>query len=290
MKCNFPVYLNNQNMFVPCGKCEACLEARQMDWSYRLMCESGYHKDTVFLTLTYDDDKIGCTLKNEVYNLVPRHLQLFFKRLRKDYDKTVKYYAVGEYGDDFKRPHYHIILFGIGIEYFVSKSAGVTKTDRGLNLYDMSLWSYGMCNVGTVTNGSIKYVTSYLITSVDRKEYEKKGIQPPFSRQSQGLGKQYCLDNEDTFRKGYVSIKGSKLAIPRYFKKKNENISNYLTTPVVKPFSYMYYYKKYNDLLTGLVPFHPDSFEYYKKMLEIKYAEQYQANQTQKMKKNLKKC
>ena len=38
-------------------------------------------------------------------------LQKFFKRLRKKTHEKISYYAVGEYGDNTQRPHYHIILF-----------------------------------------------------------------------------------------------------------------------------------------------------------------------------------
>jgi hypothetical protein len=44
---------------------------------------------------------------------VKRDLQLFFKRLRKAYpDVKLRYFACGKYGEQFARPHYHVILFG----------------------------------------------------------------------------------------------------------------------------------------------------------------------------------
>jgi len=48
-------------------------------------------------------------------------IQKFFKRLRKCHGKkhkSIKYYAVGEYGGQTLRPHYHIVIFNADINYF----------------------------------------------------------------------------------------------------------------------------------------------------------------------------
>jgi len=49
-------------------------------------------------------------------SLIKRDVQLFVKRLRKDQDARglakIRYYLVGEYGDQTKRPHYHAAIFG----------------------------------------------------------------------------------------------------------------------------------------------------------------------------------
>lgn len=45
-----------------------------------------------------------------------------------------------------------------------------------------------------------------------------KGLQPEFQSQSNGIGKQYLLDNiEDILERNYVTYKGIKQAIPRYY-------------------------------------------------------------------------
>lgn len=59
-----------------------------------------------FVTLTYSDEKLppnGSLLKKD--------LQLFMKRLRSKYpSQSIRYFGVGEYGDQTKRAHYHIIV------------------------------------------------------------------------------------------------------------------------------------------------------------------------------------
>ena len=74
----------------------------------RIMHEaSNYGLSNSFITLTYNDNNLPHDL-----SLNHSHFQKFFKRLRKSLPfKTVRYYMCGEYGDEFKRPHYHACIF-----------------------------------------------------------------------------------------------------------------------------------------------------------------------------------
>lgn len=117
--CISPISIRNPKynsakirMEVPCGKCPECLERRRADWSLRLSYESRRHINSQFITLTYEDDHMVYGARSPT--LVKADLQLFFKRLRKRLiDSKLKYYAIGEYGTNTYRPHYHIILFGL---------------------------------------------------------------------------------------------------------------------------------------------------------------------------------
>ena len=65
----------------------------------------------VFVTLTYDDEHLP-----ENASLVVSDLQKYIKRVRKECDKIgkrIRYFACGEYGDRYGRPHYHAIIFGL---------------------------------------------------------------------------------------------------------------------------------------------------------------------------------
>ena len=42
-------------MYVPCGKCEACVNSRALHWVQRLDAESRMHQYVLFFTLTYDN-------------------------------------------------------------------------------------------------------------------------------------------------------------------------------------------------------------------------------------------
>lgn len=101
---------------VPCQKCIICRDKKAVDWATRIVCESNYHINCPWwITLTYNH-----------YNIHPdglnkRDLQLFLKRLRERLsrrfpDVRLRYVAVGEYGGNTARPHYHMQLFGMPLE------------------------------------------------------------------------------------------------------------------------------------------------------------------------------
>ena len=48
-------------------------------------------------------------------------------------------------------------------------------------------------------------------------EIERK---PPFSRSSRGLGLDFCTRKFALFKRGFVTLNGQKVAIPRYFRDK----------------------------------------------------------------------
>jgi len=163
------------------------------------MHESSQWEDSVFVTLTYDDDNIQDISKPE--------LQKFFKRLRADLaPRKIKYYACGEYGDRTGRPHYHAIIFGISIP---------EKTIIEQN------WTKGLVHVGTVTPHSCRYVASY----IQKKLYKQPGERNSslFSLQSQGLGLSWADNNRAYLaRHQHLTINGVKHGIPRYYVKKLE--------------------------------------------------------------------
>lgn len=105
--CKAP-YISKDGIICPCGKCVSCLINKRKKWVLRMVIEAKAHQHNVFLTLTYKDMPDGG-------NLVPTHLEKYWKRLRKAGLKF-RYFACGEYGGRFQRPHYHAILFGVSMK------------------------------------------------------------------------------------------------------------------------------------------------------------------------------
>lgn len=155
----------------PCGQCLACRINRRRVWTLRLILENFYHEKASFVTLTYNDENLPYSLKG-VPCLCKRDIQLFLKRLRKRFGEVkLRYYAVGEYGTRTRRPHYHLLIFGLSpfdLDSVFYQYGGKSGDRRRSILSDT--WGYGLCHVGEVTRESIQYVAGYVT-----KKFTKKG-------------------------------------------------------------------------------------------------------------------
>ena len=180
MQCTDPVWLNKLGFYVPCGRCLGCKIAHSREWTLRLLHQLSTSDTACFLTLTYDEENCPLSLKKS-------DLQKFWKRLRKQLKKegrNIKYFACGEYGDTYGRPHYHSICFGI---------------DWNDELLINQCWNKGFIKIGSVTRQSCGYVTDYCLKKFGRKKdkemYESVGLEAPFQLCSQGLGLDFALAN-----------------------------------------------------------------------------------------------
>lgn len=203
MVCHHPINLGGRTY--PCGRCIACRLQRTNVWSMRMMHELQYYESACFITLTYNDAHLPV-------ELMPKHLQDFFKRLRYNIDgRKIKYFAAGEYGENYGRPHYHSIVFGISV--------------KEKQLIE-DAWNFGFVQIGSVTEQSCKYVASYLIGAEEAIESSKwtGPKQAPFLRCSQGLGKRWVIDNkQQVLQSMSVKVKGKERGIPRYYTKVLQN-------------------------------------------------------------------
>lgn len=157
-----------------------------------------------FVTLTYANENLLWADDEPCLN--KRDLQLHFKRLRKRLEpKTIKYYAVGEYGDSGGRPHYHYLLFYRG------------NYDRfKLMQYIKEAWTLGIVQVLPV-HGAQGYVTKYIL-KFDVRDHLVK----PFSMISHGIGIDYLSSgmikyHQDNLINYCVKPGGYKVKMPRYY-------------------------------------------------------------------------
>ena len=148
-----------------CGQCLGCKIVRKKTWKHRILLEAKEHVQSAFVTLTYEDEHLpkGGTLD-------PKDIKLFLYKLRKnvskEYGKKIRYYFIGEYGDQNERPHYHAAIFGIGCngpnprDYSNKKCSCRTCTIIGKS------WNMGIIGVGTLENDSASYLAGYLNKTV----------------------------------------------------------------------------------------------------------------------------
>ena len=96
---------------VPCGKCYPCIRTKRNDWIFRLTEQLNETPVAYFATLTYNNENLPTKADTGCSTLNYHDLQNYWKRLRKNNDDKLVYFAVGEYGTITKRPHYHAIIF-----------------------------------------------------------------------------------------------------------------------------------------------------------------------------------
>lgn len=145
---------------VPCGQCVGCRLERSRQWAVRIMHEASLWPDNCFVTLTYAPEHLP-----DGGSLRLRDFQLFFKRLRKRYGDGIRFFHCGEYGDKFKRPHYHACIFNHDFDdkYLWSVQNG-QRLYRSPSLEE--LWPYGFSSVGSLTFESAAYVARYVLKKV----------------------------------------------------------------------------------------------------------------------------
>lgn len=258
---------------IPCGHCIGCRLDQSRQWADRMMLELQHTGKAVFLTMTYDNDHVPLSTDEDTgeffwFNLNKRDLQLFFKRLRKRFsDKEIRYYAAGEYGSNTFRPHYHAVVFGLGLEDFPDRTLR-GKNELGQCHFSSDLladiWNAGFCLLAAVSWQTCAYVARY----VQKKVFhgysitDALGCDPEFSLSSRrpGLGKFYLDDHPELFdtSKIYVSGVPDGMLIPKYFLRKlrerphwNEKGDKFIENPLYDP-------EKYDKLISERRQFSDD--------------------------------
>lgn len=187
---------------LPCGQCVVCKINKAREWAFRMVAESGYWPNSAFLTLTYADDA--------VLNVSRRDLQLAFKRARRS-GLEFKYFASSEYGGTLGRPHYHVCLFFRGDLGFAA------DISYGKGNGHLSWWPHGIVNLGQFTRESARYTADYLLKELGAPTEAWRAS--PFRLVSNGLAKQYLLDNRYSFENDSIRFGNSFIGVPRYYRK-----------------------------------------------------------------------
>lgn len=226
IKLERPRYSGNQPIYsvdVACGKCGPCIKRRVNQWAFRLTQEDRRSVSAYFTTLTYDTEHVPLTPRCNM-TLCKKDLQDFFKRLRYYHEKDglylseiqnnikvarqpIKYYACGEYGGLFGRPHYHAIIFNCFPD-------AIEKA-----------WTFGNIMTRPADTASIFYTLKYM----DKRESDEYSYDPDifkeFSLKSKGLGDNYICDETLIFHSSnldnnFVASGKHKIALPRFYNKK----------------------------------------------------------------------
>lgn len=129
-----------------------------------------YNKHRTFYKNNYSVNRNVTYEDNQIAVLVNRHLQLFIKRFRKyvsqHYNEKVRYYAVGEYGVQSLRPHWHILFFysssDLARDFEDVLEFGTKQRPIQTPVFLRSLWKFGYIDSKQTDGKAYFYVSSYV--------------------------------------------------------------------------------------------------------------------------------
>lgn len=244
-----------ESLKVPCGQCDGCRVDRSRDWAIRAIKESHLYKDNCFITLTFGSCcplmlKRGrgykrlpdSKLVNPSFSLHKFHFEDFMKRLRKRYvpvcpfdSKTqpdlwaewmrkhqIRFLHCGEYGEKFRRPHHHALLFNFDFpDKYLWKREGDVRLYRSKSLEE--LWPFGHSSVGALTVESAAYVARYVLKKIngDMAPAHYDGRLPEYISMSlkPGVAKNWFdkFKKTDVYPQDFIVEGGKKFKVPKYF-------------------------------------------------------------------------
>lgn len=211
---------------VPCGKCMQCRARHARDWKVRLYHHSITEGDSLFVTLTYDDEHMDSP------HLDYRHFQLFMKRFRRKFpNRKISFFVAGEYGSKTFRRHFHCIIFGVDLKEVKTKFLCTSRKDKHVKIWTSDIISNcwdnrGFVSVSRISQGDYRafgYVAGYIISKSDerhRANLERQGLEPEFHHMSLKpcIGKAYFLRNYiQMFKNGFCHFSGKIVSIPRAY-------------------------------------------------------------------------
>lgn len=218
-------------VFVPCGRCDECLNRKRQEWSIRIQkeYEAADRQNSLFITLTYSNSFIPVYRRTGYFTLDKGEVQRWIRKLREHHEhllaadiknqldigwtvarklarakSRLHYFIVGEYGSKqyTRRPHYHMILLNARPEIrkwikFNWHSRNQIKLIRGTR--------------------ALHYCTKYIQKGAyrgDEKEHE-------FHIASRGMGNGFFSTREaDQIyreRRTFIMVGGHKHTLPRYY-------------------------------------------------------------------------
>lgn len=203
-------------VWLPCLQCVSCRLDRSAMWACRCTHEASLYEENSFVTLTYAEQNLPAN-----GSLVYRDFQLFMKRLRKSRGgQKIRFYMCGEYGENFGRPHFHVLLFNVGFSdkklYKQNRNGDSVYTSEMLS----RVWTDGMSTVGAVTWQSASYTARYVMKKVTGKvaDAHYQGREPEFNEMSKGIGRGWFEKfPHDVFPHDDVVVNGRSFKVPRYY-------------------------------------------------------------------------
>ena len=223
-----PKHLANgtKHLELPCGQCIGCRLEKSRQWATRCIHEAQMHEDNCFITLTYDDENIPWD-----GSLNKQHFQAFMKRLRwHNKEKKIRYFHVGEYGEQLSRPHYHALIFN---HDFDDKELWTVNDEMRLYTSEklQKIWPMGFSTIGSVTWETAAYCSRYIMKKISGAKAEEHywrqmgdewaiELQPEYTTMSlkPAIGRDWFdTYQNDCYPSDYITNQGKKYRVPKYY-------------------------------------------------------------------------
>lgn len=155
---------------VRCNRCGNCRVIRQLGWTLRLCLEQRSTGAATFVTTTYEEAQRPGFLRYS-------DMQSCLRRLRKSFQKPVRFFCCGQYGTKYGREHWHTIFYGVSpVEmaglFRTSLSAIPGQDPQALAVSPTALWPHGSTHIAPFHLNRAKYVSKYVLRTGDRREAE----------------------------------------------------------------------------------------------------------------------
>lgn len=201
MKCKSGIWLDDLGIRAPCGQCMHCRVNQGRKWSARIIMEWLFSTEyPYFLSFTVAPEHATGSLDKKYFHIWIKTQQKAIGRFR--------YYAVGEYGDESGREHYHMAIFP---EHPAQISAIASR------------WTKGFVSKSILNHARARYLANYTGKKLTKKSDQrlKPGQEPEFRSSSRNppLGTKFCEAFIRLHQKGkgaaYLAKRGD---IPRCFR------------------------------------------------------------------------
>lgn len=148
-------------MPVPCRQCKACRIASKLRVVLRAELERRCHADACCATLTYSDEFLGNgQVRKAEWKKVKERL---YCMVRKDLGVKLRFFGIGEYGEHFGRPHWHVVAFGLPLalgQAYWEKAWTDPVTGKLM----------GNVQVGEAGYEALRYIAGYCVKKLTRPD------------------------------------------------------------------------------------------------------------------------
>ena len=187
--------MGNYHYSHPCGQCIGCRINKQRQWATRILLEAMCHDLSLFVTLTLNDDNIGDNTVSK------KQLRNWVKRFRKAVaPRKIRFFGVGEYGDESGRAHYHAVIFNAQLsdEKIVRQTWTNPRTDTPL----------GYSTISLLTPTRAMYIAKYITKRLTSRDSSSDGRQREFATMSKkpGIGLGMAPYLAKTLKKNHAAI------------------------------------------------------------------------------------